>query len=129
MDAIFCDVNHFRSVNKEYGRQFGSQVLRNIGNGLKKLARETGGIVCREGIDTFLMYCPHQDDYERLFKELLADVLNEKIDADKVSLRFGVFTDARQEPDIDDRFDRAKIAADRVKDDEHSAIGFYDTNR
>ena len=129
LDAIVCDVNRFRSVSMQFGRKFGNQVLRSIGDGLKKLARETGGIACREGTDTFLMYCPHQDDYERLFKELLADVLNEKIDADKVSLRFGVFTDARQEPDIDDRFDRAKIAADRVKDDEHSAIGFYDTNR
>ena len=127
LDAIFCDVNHFRSVNKEYGRQFGSQVLRNIGNGLKKLARETGGIACREGIDTFLMYCPHQDNYEQMFSEFLDDAL-ERNDADKISMRFGLFTDARQEPEIEERFDRAKIAADRVKDDEHSAIGFYDTN-
>jgi diguanylate cyclase (GGDEF)-like protein len=128
MDAIVFDVNRFRALTIQYGRRFGSQVLRNIGSSLKKLARETGGIACREGTDTFLLYCPHRDDHEQLFKEFLFDVLGEKSDADKISLRFGVFTDAQREPDIDERFDRARIAADRVKDDSRSTIGFYDAN-
>ena len=128
MDAIVCDVNRFRAVTIQNGRRFGSQVLRNIGNSLKKLARETGGIVCREGTDTFLMYCPHQDNYEQLFREFLTNGLDEKSDADKICMRIGVFTDAGQEPEIEDRFDRARIAADRAKDDAHSTIGFYDAN-
>ena len=128
MDAIVFDVNRFRALTIQYGRRFGSQVLRNIGSSLKKLARETGGIACREGTDTFLLYCPHRDDLEQLFKEFLFDVLDEKSDADKITLRFGVFTDAQREPDIDERFDRARIAADRVKDDSRSTIGFYDAN-
>lgn len=128
LDAIVCDVNRFRAASIQNGRRFGNQVLRHIGDSLKKLARETGGIACREGTDTFLMYCPHQEDYEQLFRELLAGVSDGKSDADRLSLRFGVFTDARQTPDIDDRFDRAKIAADRVKDDSQSTIGFYDAD-
>lgn len=43
-------------------------------------------------------------------------------------MRFGVFADARQEPNIDERFDRARIAADRVKDDPKTICGFYDLN-
>ena len=126
MDAIVCDVNRFRAVTIQNGRRFGNQVLRDIGNSLKKLARETGGIACREGTDTFLMYCPHQDNYEQLFREFLSDVLDGKSASDMISIRFGVFTDARQEPEIEDRFDRARIAADRVKDDSRSTFGFYD---
>ena len=66
LDAIVCDVNQFPAVNEKYGRQFYDLVLRSIGVSIRKLARNTGGIGCRLGGDTFLLYCPHQDDYEQL---------------------------------------------------------------
>ena len=96
LDAVVCDINHFRSLNKQYGQQFGDSVLRNIGTCLKKFARKTGGIVCRQERDTFLLYCPHQDDYEELIETFLADLDSENVITDKVDLRFGVFADARQ---------------------------------
>ena len=126
MDAVVCDVNRFHSANKQYGRQFGDRVLRGIGNGIKKLARETGGIGCRQGGDTFLLYCPHQDDYEEMFNGFLSEAFADAETAKKISLRFGVFADARQEPNIEERFDCAKIAADRVIDDPQRICGFYD---
>ena len=126
LDAVVCDVNKFHSVNKQYGRQFGDQVLRSIGASLKKLARKTGGISCREKDDTFLLYCPHQDDYERLISEFLCDVLSAKESTDKVSIRFGIFTDARQVESIEYRFECAKTAADRVKNDPERNFSFYD---
>ena len=126
LDAMACDVNKFHSVNKQYGRQFGDRVLRGIGAGLKKLAREIGGISCREKDDTFLLYCPHQSNYEQLIDEFLSDVFKEKEIADKVSVRFGVFADARRAENIEDRFECAKIAADRVKNDPERNCGFYD---
>ena len=46
--------------------------------------------------------------------------------ADKVELRFGVFADARQEADIEERFARAQIAADSVEDDTGNVLGFYE---
>ena len=126
MDAVVCDINHFHSINKQYGQQFGDSVLRNIGTCLRKLARRTGGIVCRQEGDTFLLYCPHQEDYEKLIGDFLTDLDSEKVITDKVGLRFGVFIDARQEPDVEERFVRAKIAADRVIDDKQKKCGYYD---
>ena len=41
-------------------------------------------------------------------------------------LRFGLFTNACQEQDIEERFVRAKIAADRVKDEPQIIGSFYD---
>ena len=114
LDAVACDVNKFHSVNKQYGRQFGDKVLHSIGAALKKLARQTGGISCREVDDTFLLYCPHQDNYERLINEFLFDAFS------------GKESDARQAENIEDRFEFAKIAADRVKNDPERNIGFYD---
>ena len=125
LDAIVCDINRFHSANKQYGRQFCDQVLRSIGSGMKKLARETGGIVCREAGDTFLLYCPHQDNYEQIFRKFLSDAFEDAKAAGKVSMRFGVFTNALQEANIEERFNRAKIAADRVKDDPQTMFAFY----
>ena len=124
LDAVACVVNKFHSVNKQYGRQFGEKVLRGIGAGLKKLARQTGGISCREEDGTFLLYCPHQDNYEQLINGFLSDVFSGKDIADKIGVTFGVFTDARQAENIEDRFEYAKIAADRVKNDPERNFSF-----
>ena len=126
LDAVACNVNRFHSLNKQYGRQFGDQVLRSIGNGLKGLARRTGGIGCRKDGDTFLLYCPHQDDYEELLQELLPDGFTDQGIANRVDLRLGVYVDARREPSVEERFARAEIAADRARDDSRMTCGFYE---
>ncbi len=125
LDAFAFDVNRFHSINKRYGRQFGDFVLRSLGGGLRKLAKETGGIGCREGGDTFLLYCPHQDDVEQLLRSFLADVFAEKEIENKVSLRIGVFSNAQQKTEVEERFSCAKTAADIVKDDPKEICGFY----
>jgi hypothetical protein len=61
-----------------------------------------------------------------LIDEFLSDAFSGKDIADKVSVRFGVFTDAQRAEDIEDRFEYARIAADRVKNDPERKCGFYD---
>ncbi len=119
-------MNRFHSANKQFGRQFGDRVLREIGVCMRKLARKTGGISCRESGDTFLLYGQHQDDYEKLLKEFTSELFADEKIADNISIRFGVFTYAGQEVDIEERFERARIAADRVKNDPEKICGFYD---
>jgi len=123
LEAVVCDVN---SVNKQYGRQFGTHVLRSIGTGLKKLTRETGEICCREEDDNFLLYCSHQDNFEQLISGFLSHVFTGRELADKVSIRFGFFSDTQQVENVEDRFECAKIAADKVKDDPEKICGLYD---
>ena len=126
LDAVVCDVNRFHALNKQYGRRTGDAVLRAVGAGVKKLARKTGGLSCREGGDTFLIYCPHREDWEQLIGELLNELKAQKDIADKAGVRFGVFADAQTEEDITERFDRARVAAERVKDDPTKVCGYYD---
>ena len=124
LDAVVCDVNHFHAVNEKYGRQFCDLVLRSIGVAIRRLARKTGGIGCRLGGDTFLLYCPHRDDYEQLLGDFAADVFADQEMADRVSLRFGVYASAQQEPDVEERFVHAITAADSVKDHPGTICGF-----
>ena len=126
LDAVVCDVNRFHALNKQYGRRLGDAVLRAVGAGVKKLARKTGGLSCREGGDTFLLYCPHREDWEHLVRGFTSDIFAQKELADKVSVRFGVFADATSEAGIVERFDRAKTAAERVKDDPMKVCGYCD---
>jgi diguanylate cyclase (GGDEF)-like protein len=125
LDAVACNVNGLHSINRLHGRRFGDLVLRTIGMSLRKLARKIGGMGCRQTGDTFLLYCPHQENYEQLAQDLLLDVFaNEEI-AGEVSMRFGVFVNAQQEPNIEERFVCAKIAADKVQGT-NAACGFYE---
>ena len=126
LDAVVCDVNRFYAINQQYGRKFGDRMLSDIGAALRKLARQIGGIGCRQGGDTFLLYCPHQEDYASLLRQFNADVIAEEETADKVSLRFGVFANAKREPDAEERFARASAAAERIKDDPDTICGYDD---
>lgn len=126
LDAIVCDVNCFHAANRQYGRQFCDQVLRSIGIGVRKLARQTGGISCRQGGDTFLLYCPHQENYERLLGAFAEEVFaDNKAAAERIGLRFGVFPDAKREPNLEKRFACAISAADTVKDDPQTRCGYF----
>ena len=125
MDAIVCNVNHLYEIHERYGRNFGDLVMRSIGISVKKLARKTGGIGCRKGSDTFLIYCPHQDNIEQLFRRFLTDVFVEKDTASKVTIRFGVCPNAEREKNIEERFACAQIAADSIEDDPQKICGFY----
>ena len=126
-DALVCDVNQFYSVNEKYGRQYGDLVLRSIGIGFRKLARKTGGIACRQRGDTFLLYCPHREDYDQLIRKFTSDLFVEKETKEKVSLRFGIFPDAEREADVEQRFVYASIAADLAVKEPDKLYGIYDS--
>ncbi len=126
LDAVVCDVNRFHAANRQYGRQFGDQVLRSIGVSIRKLARQTGGISCRQEGDTFLLYCPHQENYEQLLGAFMEEVFaDNKAAAERIVLRFGVFPDAQREPNLEKRFTWALGAADSVKDDPQTICGYF----
>ena len=100
-------------------------VVRSIGIEIKKLARKTGGIGCRQREDSFLLYCPHRDDYVQLIEKFTAGLYFEKDAVGKVTMRFGVFPNAAQEPEIEQRFVCAGIAADNAANDPKTICGYY----
>ena len=100
-------------------------MLRSIGIGFRKLARKTGGIACRQRGDTFLLYCPHREDYDQLIRKFTSDLFVEKETKEKVSLRFGIFPDAEREADVEQRFVYASIAADLAVKEPDKLYGIY----
>ncbi len=121
-DAILLDINRFHMLNERYGKAFGDKVLMLVGERLRQTVRDAGGLVCRKGADTFLVYCPHRDDYNEMLK-LICEGIYEDYHA---RIRMGVYTDADRKIDMERRFDRAKQAADKVKNSFSGAVGIYD---
>ena len=127
MDAAIVDVNHFHMINERYGKAYGDEVLRRIGEKVLEMVHDSGGIVSRRSADTFMIYCPHRDDYDEILENASID-LNDDTDgsANRVRLRMGVYSNVDKSIDIERRFDRAKMASDSVRGSFTKTIGVYD---
>ncbi len=128
MDAIIIDVNHFHMVNERYGKKYGDEVLRLIGDKLKETVSAGDGIACRKEADTFLVYCPHRDDCAEIMEKASIYLKDENSSDNRIRLRMGVYSNADKTIDIERRFDRAKLAADSVKGSFTKNVGFYDNS-
>ncbi|MBQ8972324.1 MAG: EAL domain-containing protein, partial [Clostridia bacterium] len=126
MDAIVVDVNHFLIINERYGRDYADGVLRRIGERVREIVKDSGGIVCRREADTFLVYCPHRTDYLAILENASRGLSGVDGADNRVRLRMGVYSEVDKSIDIERRFDRAKLAADTVRNSFVKAIGIYD---
>lgn len=127
-DAIVVDINRFHTVNDRYGKEYGNEVLKKTAEKALSIINEAGGIVCRSEPDMFMFYCPHFDDYEAILREL-SDIFKDKESGENhIRLRMGVYPEVDKTLDIERRFDRAKMAADSVKENLANPIGFFDNS-
>ena len=121
-DAIMLDINHFHMINERYGRDFGDKVLKLVAEKLLAKVGDSDGIVCRREDDTFLIYCLHRSDY----RQILDGVCMQMGTDYQIRARMGVYQDVDRSIDMERRFDRAKQAADSVKNSYSQSVGFYD---
>ncbi len=127
MDAIVVDVSHFHMINERYGRAYGDEVLRRIGEKVREMVRDTGGIVCRREADTFMVYCPHGKDYKAILGNASIGLAGDGVaDSTRVRLRMGVYSNCDKSLDIERRFDRAKMAADTIRNVFTRSVAVYD---
>ena len=127
MDAIVLDVNRFHMLNERYGKQYGDSVLARIGQRVRGISRKIGGVCCRREADVFLIYCPHNEDYESILNQASEGLVDEDVSKNRVRLRMGVYSEVDKSIQIDRRFDYAKTAANSVRSGYQMAIGIYDT--
>lgn len=126
MDAVVVDINSFRRINERYGRPCGDQMLRRIGGRMRALAREIGGVGSRQGADTFLLYCPHQENYTDVLERLSANLYVDESSNEQVRLRMGVCAVISKDSNIEQRFEYAKLAANAAKNGSQNTVGTYD---
>ncbi len=127
-DAIVLNVNHFHMINDRYGRPYGDEVLRRIAEKILEIVEQEGGIAGRSEADNFWIYCPRRSDYGAILEAVQRCLNEEGENENRIRLRMGVYSDVDKELDMERRFDRAKLAADSVKDSVTRVIGLYSSS-
>ena len=125
-DAIVLDINRFHSINERYGKAYGDAVLRRLAGWLFSRMEREGGIACRSRADTFLVYCPHHEDYSLWIEELSDSLDSGETGKGHIRLRMGVYPNVDKTLDAERRFDRAKLAANTVRGSGSKTVGLYD---
>lgn len=125
MDALILDVNNFRLINEIQGRAFGDEILSKIGARIIDHVSKSGGVAGRGHADVFMLYLPSGTDYEALRQSIQSDLTSNLI-GPRVHLRFGVYEGADKILPMERCFDRAKMAADLIRDNYNLGISLYD---
>ncbi|MBQ8007171.1 MAG: EAL domain-containing protein [Lachnospiraceae bacterium] len=124
MDAIVLNIEHFHMLNEMFGRKTGDSVLKKIADMVTAMLGEGVCIGCRPDADYFYFYLEHRDSYDEVFKALSEELSGiSKIPG--VRMRLGVYQNVDTDISIEDRFDHAKYACDRIRGDYNRQISFY----
>ena len=125
IDALVFNIDHFHLVNEMYGRNTGDSILMRVAEALEEVLRPNAIISCRTEADTFYVYCTHIEDYAPLVAKI-----QEKLDTasfpSKIRLRLGIYQEADPDVEAELRFDRAKIACNRIRGDYSTSVTYYD---
>ncbi|MBR6316110.1 MAG: EAL domain-containing protein [Lachnospiraceae bacterium] len=127
MDAVAVDIEHFHLVNELHGRYYGDRVLFLLAESLRQvLSEDADGYVCRYEADMFYMYCTHMDSYEKV-EQRISEALKDMLHTDRIRVRYGVYPKVDREVEMAQRFDRARLACNRIRNNFMQSIAYYDT--
>lgn len=124
---IFVDIEHFKFFDEWFGREKGDYLLANIGAELSENKELMSGVAGYFGQDDFVALV----EYDKEKITALYNRIKEHIDSFGLTTGFlpaiGV---AKLEKDmlLVDAFDRASIAATKVKGDIHNRICYYNSD-
>ena len=123
MDAVVLNIEQFHTINALNGRDFGDDVLRIIGNEIRRFLAETNGIASRAEADRFDIYCVTQPDYMALLKRFQdkANSISQKVN---IHLRMGV-KPWREGVEPVLLFDQASTACNMVRGDYQNPLKIY----
>ncbi len=125
MDAVVIDINRFHIVNELYGKDYGDLVLKRIGGSIHELVRNTGGLACRSGSNSFAVYIPHDSGLNEHLTQYI-DSLRDRIGDKNISVRIGIYLDDGSGFDMERRFDCASLACQRLRSSYSTCYAFYD---
>ena len=123
-DAIVLNIEHFHMINEMFGRELGDEILRKVADMLMQAFSDGLCIGCRPSADYFYLYVDHKDSYEGVFSGL-SDELARYAHMPKIRIRAGVYQNVDKNIPIDERFDHAKLACDRIRSDYTRQISYY----
>ncbi|MBE6004263.1 MAG: EAL domain-containing protein [Lachnospiraceae bacterium] len=124
MDAIVLNIEHFHMLNEMYGRKFGDKVLKRMADILVKTFEGRESIAARPDADYFYLYIAHAKDHESMISGI-QEALSDITDIPRIRIRAGIYENADITGHVEEKFDHAKFACDRIRGDYTRNIFFY----
>lgn len=126
LSTLMIDIDHFKSVNDNWGHQVGDQVLQNVTNMIKSRVRETD-ILCRYGGEELFIILPHTGGPEAMTK---AEMIRTEIEAGEgypqvLTVSIGVAAVSNQVGSAADLVWQADMALYRAKKKGRNRCEFY----
>ena len=123
-DAIVLNIEHFHMINEMFGRETGDEILKKVADMLVHKFDNGVCIGCRPSADYFYLYVDHRDSYDGVFNGMSEEIAQYS-HIPKIRLRAGVYQNVDKSISVDERFDHAKLACDRIRGDYTKQISFY----
>lgn len=123
-DAIVINIEHFHMINEMFGRETGDEVLKKLAGMLLRVFGNGTCIGCRPDADYFYLYVDHRDSYDDAFAGLSEELAGYS-HIPKIRIRAGIYQNVDKHVSIEDRFDHAKLACDRIRGDYTKQISYY----
>ena len=127
-DLLSISINRFELIHELYGKEFANQILLAIANQLTVCISNCNGLVGKDEGSTFLIYCEHHDDYDKLPAKLNEAIKPVSEDI-SLSIRIGVYPYVSPEMDKDIVISRAKATADTLINDYSKPIAIYNEEK
>ena len=123
---IILDIDKFKSFNKKYGHMKGNELLKRVGEEIKRSIRRTD-IVCRLGNDVFGIFLIGEVDVENITRRLNNKISRINIGDIWYNLRIsmGVYICDKDEKDVQSIIDKAIMAHDSIKGKYHVQYGVF----
>lgn len=108
ISALMVDIDHFKSVNDNYGHAKGDEVLRRVAAAILKTSLESD-VVCRYGGEEFSIFMPNTnlDEAELRAERIRLAIKALVIDDLRITASLGVSNDAHQATSPQDMLDQA----------------------
>lgn len=128
MDAVVINIEHFHVLNEMFGRKTGDMVLKKTADILLELFGGNACIGCRPDADYFYFYVTHRDSYESITGKLQEE-LTKYLNSAGVRIRTGIYQNVEKDHPVEQRFDHAKLACDRIRGDYTRQISYYSSEQ
>ena len=126
LSVLMIDIDHFKSVNDNWGHQVGDQVLQNVTRMIKSQVRETDTL-CRYGGEELFIILPHTGGHAAMVK---AELIRAEIERGEdypqaLTVSIGVATVTSQIGSAQDLVWEADMALYRAKKGGRNRSEFY----
>ena len=116
--VLFMDIDRFGVINKEFGRQIGNDLIREIGRRLSNFCTDHE-LACRYGGEQFVLFSPDLTPKKalkraELLRKLIASTKFDVLPFQKLTASIGV-TEVEDGDDLNALLDRAENALQRAK--------------